>query len=306
MPKSVLPRRVRPSLLLALAIGGAVALGLLAPEVSRAAPEPLRRHRASLTEGLDCGACHTAESWKTMGASAGSSGFDHSRTGFPLRQRHMNVPCTECHRSDRTITRQCSGCHEDAHATQLGSACDGCHSAAGWFQTTALARHRQTRLPLTGMHALADCRDCHQRTTENTWSSVPADCFACHAEDYRRPDIHPLHVGVAGDSTQPPFPRDCAQCHRATGWLPAFVRAELLSGGLALSAPRSHDSSFPISQGSHRGADCASCHVSPASPRAVRCTGCHAHDEVKLKEQHPGIAVASSACLVCHPGGRRR
>jgi hypothetical protein len=241
----------------------AVVAGLLVPELSRAAPEPLRRHRASLTDGLDCSACHTPDSWKSMSTVSGSSGFDHSRTGFPLSQRHASVPCAGCHRSDRAITRQCSGCHTDAHA-------------------------------------------CHQRTAENTWSAVPADCFACHAADYRRPDIHPLHVGVAGDPAQPPFPRDCAQCHRATGWLPAFVRAEVLSAGLALRAPAEHDRSFLLSQGPHRGVDCANCHGSAATPGAVRCTGCHAHDELKLRQDHPGMAAIGSACLVCHPGGRRR
>jgi hypothetical protein len=299
-------RSARATLLLLASLTLAVVAGLLVPEVSRAAPQPLRRHRASLTAGLDCSACHTPDSWKSMSTGSGSSGFDHSRTGFPLSQRHASVPCAGCHRSDRAITRQCSGCHTDAHAGQLGAGCDGCHSAAGWYQTTAAARHRQTRLPLTGMHALTDCRDCHQRTADNTWSGVPADCFACHEADYRRSDIHPLHVGVAADPAQPPFPRDCAQCHRATGWLPAFVRSEVLSVGLALRAPEQHDRYFPLSQGPHRGVDCANCHGSAAAPGAVRCTGCHAHDEVKLRQDHPGMAAIGSACLVCHPGGRRR
>jgi hypothetical protein len=287
-----------------LAMVAGLALAVATPARSQAEQRP--PHRGSVTEGLDCGACHTPDSWKGMSTASGGAGFNHDRTGFPLTQRHAQVPCAGCHRSDRAITRQCAGCHEDAHSGQLGASCDGCHSAAGWQQTAAFQRHRQTRLPLTGMHALADCRDCHRSTSENTWSRVPADCFACHAADYQRPDIHPLHVGVPGDPEQPPFPRDCGQCHRSSSWLPAFVTGALASTVQALSASTAHDRIFPLSYGPHRGADCASCHVTASTPRAVRCNGCHAHDELKLREQHRTVAAFGTGCLGCHPGGRAR
>lgn len=286
-------------LALCLLLGAALSLA----EPSLAAPG--RTRHASITQGLDCSACHTPDSWKTLSA-AGAPGFDHSRTGFPLTQRHVGVACMNCHGGERAITRQCSGCHEDAHAGQLGSSCDGCHSAVGWSQTESLARHRRTRLPLSGMHALTDCRDCHRRTSDRTFSQVPADCFACHADDYRRQDIHPSHVGVPGDPESPPFPRDCAQCHRATGWSPAFSLSPLVSTGFALSSVRSHDRVFALSHGPHRGADCQSCHTSSSAPRAVRCNGCHAHDDATLRSQHEKVAAFSRACLSCHPGGSAR
>lgn len=285
------------------------ALLLVAAALAAAGPPPVGAaprlaHRASVTAGLDCDACHSTESWKSVGQASGESGFDHSRTGFPLTQRHRSVPCAGCHSAERQLTRQCSGCHTDAHAGQLGAACDDCHSAASWYQTETLARHRRTRLPLTGMHALVDCRDCHQRTTERTWTTTAADCFACHEQDYRRPDLHPVHVGVPGDPTQPPLPRDCAQCHRATGWLPVFVGSDLLGGAaLAQTSLRAHDRLFPLSHGPHRGADCASCHPSAATRRLVRCTGCHEHAEVKLLEQHRAVPAYGPTCLSCHPGG---
>lgn len=293
--------------LLAALVLGALAATFSRPHEGLAAPAGSAAHRGSVTDGIDCDACHTTGSWKTVGVAAGQTGFDHSRTGFPLSQRHQNVPCSGCHRSDRQVTRQCSGCHEDAHQGQLGAGCDGCHSAASWSQTDALARHRQTRLPLTGMHALVECRDCHQRSAEREWTTLAADCFACHEGDYRRPDIHPLHVGVPGDPTQPPFPRDCQQCHRATGWLPVFVGAGIIgSSQLALASGREHDRLFPLSHGPHRGAECSSCHITPSAPRAVRCDGCHAHNQVKLLEQHRQVTAFGAACLVCHPGGSVR
>jgi hypothetical protein len=291
----------------------ALALGLAA--VAGAAPNaPLRASKAarhlSVTEGMDCSACHTPDSWKSVTAASDGAGFDHSTTGFPLTARHRDVSCAGCHGGGRAITRQCVGCHQDTHAGQLGAACDGCHSSASWSSTNALARHRRTRLPLTGMHALVDCRDCHQRSSDRTWTSVAADCFACHEADYRRPDLHPLHVGSAGDPNTPPLPRDCAQCHRAIAWSPAFVSNRLVTGGLATAgaALRSgeHDRVFPLSFGPHRGAECSSCHTSPALPRAVRCSGCHAHDETRLRQQHQKVAGFQPNCLMCHPGGRAR
>lgn len=299
-------REARASTVFCALLAAATLLALLDPGLSAAAPTA-RAHRRSVTAGLDCSACHTTDGWKSVALTSGQTGFDHSRTGFPLSQRHSSVPCTGCHDSQRQITRQCAGCHQDAHGGQLGAGCDGCHSAATWYQTEAFARHRQTRLPLTGMHALVECRDCHERTSDRTWTTVAADCFACHEADYRRPDIHPLHVGVPGDPMQPPFPRDCAQCHRATGWLPVFVDTSNFGGvALALDSLRAHDRLFPLSHGPHRGADCASCHASLAQPALVRCDGCHAHSQKKLLEQHRRVTAYGQACLTCHPGGSVR
>lgn len=265
------------------------------------------RHQA-ITAGLDCSACHTPHGWKQVGDSASAGGFDHSRTGFPLTGRHQQTACTGCHGGQRKVTRECVGCHVDAHQRRLGEQCDDCHSSTSFLDVRGLELHRLTRLPLTGMHALADCTACHQRIGERRFSSVPADCFACHAREYRRSDIHPLHVGSAESA---PFPRDCAQCHRATGWAPAVIAPGALTArtNQALTrAPANHDLVFPISFGSHRSAQCADCHRSEKLSRAVQCTGCHAHSPVRLMKLHESVPgfQASGACLHCHPGGAAR
>jgi len=264
-------------------------------------------HRKSITKGLDCSACHTTSGWDLLGGRpSGESGFDHSRTGFPLSGRHRGAACTECHTSERRISRDCNGCHEDSHQNRLGRACDSCHSATGWHRVRAIERHRRTRLPLTGMHALADCTECHRRSADKQWSGVPADCYACHAKDYQSPTVHPRHTGVPGDPTSPPFPHNCAECHRATGWSPAVVSSKTFAVSQGLVDKRAHDARFPISFGRHRGASCGSCHVSLGRPRIVRCDGCHAHSAVRLKRQHQRVPGAGGACLSCHPGGARR
>ncbi len=289
-----------------------------AQESARGAPGAARTEHKGITAELDCSACHSQESWKQLaGLSAKSGGFDHGRTGFPLTGQHALAGCTDCHQADRTITRDCSGCHQDAHGRRLGQNCGGCHSSRGWFDTRAIARHRMSRLPLTGVHALLDCSECHQRTAtasgEFQW--VPSDCYSCHSDQYRSPNIHPSHLGVPGDPTQPPFPRDCALCHRANGWIPAFVETTFFgtrfnSASSALRVEIRHDAAFVISRGPHRDAQCGDCHFSTTRPAAVTCGGCHAHNSVALTKQHPGVLLGAAAqggrCLSCHPGGSRR
>jgi hypothetical protein len=295
---------------LGLALLVACALGLFVAEPGAAAPNDAAARRAtrhgSVTQGMDCSACHTPDSWRGLSATSQGTGFDHGKTGFPLTGQHRDVSCASCHGAQRQVTRLCASCHEDAHQGQLGASCDACHSAASWYQTNAFARHRQTRLPLTGMHALLDCRECHQRTAERTWTTVAADCFACHEAEYRRPHTHPLHVGIPGDPSAPPLSRDCAQCHRTIGWIPAYVSGPILASGAQALSSDAHDRVFPLSFGPHRGAQCASCHTSPSLPRAVRCNGCHEHDEQKLRTQHRSVAGFGMSCLGCHPGGATR
>lgn len=300
------------ALLLAAASALSVLTAFAAPVGSRAgATGQAPAHRRSVTETMECSACHSQASWTVTSAKAGQSDFDHATTGFPLTGRHRGADCGDCHRAERAITRQCAGCHEDAHRPTLGQACDRCHSSVAWANVSGIALHRSTRLPLDGMHALAACSECHVRASDNQWRGVPADCYGCHAGDYNRSDIHPLHRGVPGDPTKPALPKNCAGCHRTTSFAPAsapqeFRFREALGSTASALRGRSHDAVFPLSFGKHRLAQCADCHVSQAVPRAVSCSGCHAHDAARLAQQHRKVGRVLAGCLHCHPGGARR
>lgn len=267
----------------------------------------------SITEGLDCSLCHTPQGWSEL-SDKGARGFDHARTGFPLTGRHAQTPCTGCHHGSEKITRLCVGCHRDEHEGRLGTDCSECHSALSFQAVRSFDRHRLTRLPLSGMHALVECSACHRRTTARKWSSPPADCYACHDQDYRRMDIHPLHVGGSGNPPARAFPHDCAQCHRASAWSPAIVSPGALRDLVVPSvngltrAPANHEALFPIQQGVHRTARCDDCHASERVSQAVRCTHCHAHNPVSLQTQHRKLtaSVSEGGCLACHRGGVRR
>ncbi len=271
---------------------------------ARAQPETRQSRRArthaSITEGIGCGACHTPAGWAMAGDGGG---FDHSKTGFPLLGRHRDASCTSCHRTDRPIRRDCSTCHTDPHRRRLTQRCDQCHTSTTWDDTSTIDLHRRTRLPLDGMHVLADCTECHRRATEGIYTGTPADCFSCHAQDYRRSDVHPDHRGTA---TSAPFPRDCRICHRTDAWTPAF--ADPASIRSPLVAPRVHDLRFPL-RGPHAAADCTDCHADVARvPRHVRCNSCHQRERLLL--QHPTTRIAiggpGRTCLRCHIGGTRR
>lgn len=259
-------------------------------------------HEGSIAEDVDCGNCHTPDGWRISGSSGEAGGFDHDATGFPLRGRHESVGCVDCHQPNQEVRRDCVSCHEDIHQSRLGTRCDECHSPRGFQLTDVFEIHRRTLLPLSGMHALADCTECHLRQGESFVRNAPSDCFACHADDYMRPDVHPSHLG---DADSPAFPRDCAQCHRPLGWTPALILLDALPRTDMLTANIDHDLVFPITFGPHRGAECASCHSVPAAPRIVQCTGCHEHNAVAVRLAHPNLAIHTDGpgCLACHPGG---
>lgn len=299
-------------ILLCVAILASVAAMAVAKEPGENTARSGASRHNSITEGLDCSNCHTPAGWHMSGAKSGE-GFDHSRTGFPLTGRHATAACNQCHRGEQRVTRECESCHRDPHQSRLSRRCASCHSSRRWNDMEPFEIHRRTRFPLTGMHALADCTECHQRNGERQWTTVKTDCFACHSADYLDPSIHPSHRGTA---TSAPFPQDCSQCHLASAWTPAFIDPTALPSAAAsavsaklggMTVPADHDRHFPVTRGPHRGAPCNSCHTSSRAPRLVRCTGCHAHNPVKLQTQHGRRVSGSGAgCLGCHPGGIAR
>lgn len=254
---------------------------------------------------MDCSACHTADGW-SLSAGAGSSGFDHDRTGFALRGAHVQQTCTGCHNSDAKLATTCEGCHADPHQGRMDGECAECHQATAWTDTDALDLHRRTRMPLTGRHATVDCIACHTRQTDRTWTDLPTDCYACHRADYERTDIHPLHTGDPNNPGTPPLSRDCARCHRTAAWAPAVIDPGATPRTAADAAALiDHDAWFVLSSGPHQGTDCTSCHADRRRTQRTRCDGCHTADAVAV--QHPGRTVArtSRSCLRCHPRGAR-
>jgi len=271
----------------------------------------MRKPHDGFVDRMDCSACHTPDGWDLAG-TAGKSGFDHDKTGFPLRAAHAQTDCGGCHTSSAKPATSCEGCHKDPHAGRNNGPCAECHTATAWADTTALDQHRRTRMPLTGRHATLDCVACHKRQGARQWSDLPRDCYGCHSDDYHG-GTHPVHDGRpdAAGNPMPVVSRECGLCHQTSAWTPAtcsmgITPCPTATSARGLVAPAGHDLRFALTTGSHRTASCASCHTDVRRPQLVRCDGCH--QDVALRQQHAGKAMphGASACLRCHPRGAGR
>ena len=141
-----------------------------------------------------CEACHTTKSWKEL------SGFDHSKTKFPLVGAHRATACIDCHKPPNLETNlinvdfkaaaiQCEDCHEDVHGKQFAKAgitrCADCHNSMKW-KPSLFDHEKRTDFPLRGAHQNVRCGDCHKLTkvvatkTVLFYKPTPKDCASCH------------------------------------------------------------------------------------------------------------------------------
>ncbi|MFO1271916.1 MAG: cytochrome C [Rubrivivax sp.] len=204
------------------------------------------------TLGKDCAECHVDKDWKTVPR------FDHQKTKFPLRNAHAakTVKCTDCHETPakmRGIATDCASCHrrDDKHEGTLGPKCDACHTDLRW--KVDRFDHNRTRYPLTGRHAIVECKSCHQTLR---YREAPRDCLGCHRKD----DTHKATLGVK-----------CEDCHNTRSWkLWSFDHAK---------------TRFAL-EGAHGRTECVKCHAQPApagktiAPLAFDCGGCHRKEDV--------------------------
>jgi hypothetical protein len=157
----------------------------------------MAKRRANGTP-LGCEACHNTRSWADI------SGFDHSKTKFPLIGAHRAVKCGDCHKIPvgakevqfKGTSQICEDCHKDAHAGQFTksgkTACADCHNSQRWVPST-FNHDTRTHFPLQGGHANVHCDKCHTQTRMVgdkpviIYKQVLSKCSDCHG-----PDVKPL------------------------------------------------------------------------------------------------------------------
>ncbi|MCL4305895.1 hypothetical protein KJZ99_08265, partial [bacterium] len=137
-------------------------------------------------------------------------------------------------------------------------------------------RHSETRFPLTGRHALADCQACHWN---GQLRGLETACASCHVDDYEG-TMDPSHIAAG-------FSLACESCHSAqiTDWAaPGFV----------------HGDEFPLTAG-HSGLRCVSCHSDAAyATTETACIACHRDDyEGVVSPNHHANGYPEN-CLECH------
>jgi hypothetical protein len=145
---------------------------------------------------LGCEACHNTHSWAEV------SGFDHSKTKFPLMGAHRAARCGACHKIPpgekkvqfKGTSQVCEDCHKDAHAGQFAASrktnCADCHNSARWVPST-FDHDKRTHFPLQGGHAGVACDKCHTQTRLVAgkpvviYKKTPTKCVDCHGADVK-------------------------------------------------------------------------------------------------------------------------
>lgn len=209
--------------------------------------------------GFDCLACH--DGVDTYGAD-----FDHNDMVFPLRGKHAQVACEQCHVEARTLAdlqmtpTACEACHleDDAHEGVMGERCGVCHSPTDWED--AIFDHSATGFFLVGGHDNLECENCH---ADATYQGLDPACISCHADDEP-------HEGQFG--------QDCAACHVVSSW---------------------QEINFDHSGDYAR--DCASCHTedAPANHYPGQCSACHSTD-AWLPANFDHQVAGATDCVSCH------
>lgn len=272
-------------------------------------PRPLLAAEKDLTRtflglGITCASCHDdphggqfsdspCETCHGQSSFAPAAFFDHE-TVFPLEGAHAGAACTACHpplvAADagevattlpgalrfRALGRTaCADCHDDPHASRLGSACASCHDQESWSSARSAGfDHSLTRFPLRGRHRPVACESCHGPDF-TVRRPRGASCGDCHTDP---------HLGQIADVAQ-----RCDACHDVDGFRPARFTVS------------DHDLlGYPL-EGRHRETACESCH--PAVPSgeladALDPTGTLLPDEPDVPTRR--FRLAFSRCTDCH------
>jgi len=214
------------------------------------------KHKGSL--GTACADCHSERGWKEPAK------FNHDKTAFPLKGKHADVKCKDCHKSAmfKEAPKECVACHkkDDKHKGSLGDDCGKCHYERDWKKTNI--DHSKTAFPLLGKHEKAECGACHKSMN---FKEAPKDCWSCH----QREDKHEGQEGKA-----------CGSCHDERAWKPA----PKFDHGLTR---------FPL-LGKHAPVECKSCHKTPRYKDAkLDCYSCHVKDDKHKK-------TLGTNCAQCH------
>jgi hypothetical protein len=197
--------------------------------------------------GPKCEKCHTEANWK-------EARFDHDTTRFPLKFKHVEAKCRDCHADNRfqNTPRECYGCHrkdDDAkgHHGRFGEKCQSCHNEREWKPST-FNHDRDTRYILRDKHRTARCESCHKKPLYT--EKLTTTCVSCHRDD----DTHKGNLGSK-----------CESCHNERGWK---------------TAKFDHDTTFPL-RDKHRTARCESCHKDKTFQQKLplTCIGCHREDD---------------------------
>ena len=252
----------------------------------------------------DCTKCHTQKAWKI-------DRFDHSVTKYPLRGKHAELQCKECHvQKNKTLEvkdfvfkglkQECSTCHKDVHgfgprkSQKMGylNQCTVCHTddRHDWKTQGKFDHNVHTRYPIEGKHVGVKCESCHKLAQPQTRPPTRVyffqelstkTCEVCHASPHK------------GTFSKEQLKKKCTECHTDQGW------AVSAKGGSKFDHSKTR---FPLT-GKHMSTSCKDCHGTGKkavykfkSVEKQFCVDCHKN--IHVTQFRP--ILHEQACSNCH------
>ncbi|MCX6269960.1 MAG: hypothetical protein NTU44_01860 [Bacteroidetes bacterium] len=225
---------------------------------------------------LNCMLCHNSTSWEV---NQKTIIFNHNTTAFPLKGQHRETRCKQCHPTlvFSEAKTECSDCHTDFHNQSVRLNCSRCHTPDSWLVTNVTQIHRQSRFPLAGPHATANCFSCHKSGSLLNFEPLGVECYDCHKANYVS-TTNPNH-------TTADFSTNCQECHKITAF-------DWGAGGF-------NHNFFPLTLG-HANVECAKCHPNGSFHISKDCYSCHKPNyDATTSPNHAGCNFLTN-CSQCH------
>ena len=121
---------------------------------------------------------------------------------LPLKGRHEEILCSQCHRAGYRPPTSCASCHRlPESAPMMSSGCDICHLREG------------------DVKPLASCTSCHKSLggLHKASSHGAAECTACHSPHAWRVTARETCLACHDDKKEHHSPIFCGECHEFSG-----------------------------------------------------------------------------------------
>ena len=260
-------------------------------------------HASPLVRGKKCETCHVEHKgrgydimgWKSI--QGGQKNFDHDLTGWPLKGKHANTACEDCHKKRDTqglrtfmgTDKLCGSCHAKDQPHKFPASdrrnldCARCHTESVWKpQKETMDFNHNDRadasMPLLGSHRDVACEKCHAKDVFKLPFDKPDSCgnSGCHQSP------HAGHLF----GLQP-----CEWCHS-----PTFRTLK------QQNFDHKEKTRFDLGP-AHSAIKCYDCHTKALGEKKpnMACEICHAKDS---HHQNRFSEFGSPPrCGTCHPSG---
>jgi hypothetical protein len=147
----------------------------------------------------DCQLCHTIIGQESdLPKPAEVAAVEKFNHPWPLREKHAQLSCNQCHWRGRGLVPECTTCHAHPAEAPMGSfPCQQCHlqeQSVRPVMACITCHPSRTELHLRPAHMAVECTTCHK---PHEWRIAGREtCLGCHA-----------------DKTEHNAGLPCAQCH---------------------------------------------------------------------------------------------